>query len=171
MLAKVPDLDPGLVEDVIWGCGQPAGEAGINIGRVAGILAGIDAPGVTVNRYCSSSLQTIRMAGARDQGRRRRRVHRGRCRDREPLPVRRGRHRPAQREVRRSARAHQGARAQAVSRRGRRPPGFPDVYIAMGQTAENVREVENVGRTEMDEFAVQSQERAVAAQAQRLLRP
>src|SRR4051812_11559042 len=62
LLAKVPNLDPGLIEDVIWGCGQPAGEAGTNIGRVAGILAGIDAPGVTVNRYCSSSLQTIRMA-------------------------------------------------------------------------------------------------------------
>src|SRR5947207_1378706 len=62
VLAKVPDLDPSLVEDVIWGCGQPAGEAGTNIGRVAGILAGIDVPGVTVNRYCSSSLQTIRMA-------------------------------------------------------------------------------------------------------------
>src|SRR6187399_3699721 len=62
LLAKVPGLDPSLVEDVIWGCGQPAGEAGTNIGRVAGILAGIDVPGVTVNRYCSSSLQTIRMA-------------------------------------------------------------------------------------------------------------
>ncbi len=56
------DLDPALVEDVLVGCGQPAGEAGYNVGRVAAILAGIDAPGVTVNRYCSSSLQTIRMA-------------------------------------------------------------------------------------------------------------
>ena len=55
-------IDTGLVEDVIWGCAQPAGEAGYNVGRVAGLLAGIDAPGVTVNRYCSSSLQTIRMA-------------------------------------------------------------------------------------------------------------
>src|SRR6202051_4647345 len=62
VLAKVPGLDPSLVEDVIWGCGQPAGEAGTNVGRVAGILAGLDVPGVTVNRYCSSSLQTIRMA-------------------------------------------------------------------------------------------------------------
>src|SRR5947209_10795970 len=62
VLAKVPELDRSLVEDVIWGCGQPAGEAGANIGRVAGILAGLDTPGVTVNRYCSSSLQTIRMA-------------------------------------------------------------------------------------------------------------
>src|ERR1043165_6344172 len=61
VLGRMPQLDAALVEDVIWGCGQPAGEAGTNIGRVAGILAGIDAPGVTVNRYCSSSLQTIRM--------------------------------------------------------------------------------------------------------------
>src|SRR3954468_21438596 len=62
VLAKVPQLDPAQVEDVIWGCGQPAGEAGFNIARVAAILAGVDVPGVTVNRYCSSSLQTIRMA-------------------------------------------------------------------------------------------------------------
>src|SRR6185436_14388311 len=63
VLTKVPKLDRGQIEDVIWGCGQPAGEAGYNVARVAAILAGIDgAPGVTVNRYCSSSLQTIRMA-------------------------------------------------------------------------------------------------------------
>src|SRR5262245_15303643 len=62
VLDKVPQLDPQQVEDVIWGCGQPAGEAGFNVGRVAAILAGVDVPGVTVNRYCSSSLQTIRMA-------------------------------------------------------------------------------------------------------------
>ena len=62
-LSKVPSLDPTLVEDVILGCGQPAGEAGYNLARVAAILAGLDdVPGVTVNRYCSSSLQTIRMA-------------------------------------------------------------------------------------------------------------
>src|SRR3979490_3388733 len=63
LLDKVPALDRGLIEDVIWGCGQPAGEAGTNVARVAAILAGVDVPGVTVNRYCSSSLQTIRMAG------------------------------------------------------------------------------------------------------------
>src|SRR6202140_2613754 len=62
VLAKVPSLDPSQVEDVIWGCGQPAGEAGTNVARVAALLAGLEAPGVTVNRYCSSSLQTIRMA-------------------------------------------------------------------------------------------------------------
>src|SRR2546427_8256649 len=62
VLAKVSQLDPAQVEDVIWGCGQPAGEAGANVARVAALLAGVEAPGVTVNRYCSSSLQTIRMA-------------------------------------------------------------------------------------------------------------
>src|SRR3954452_16421313 len=63
LLEKAPAVDPGLVEDVIWGCAQPAGEAGYNVARVTALLAGLDGvPGVTVNRYCSSSLQTIRMA-------------------------------------------------------------------------------------------------------------
>src|SRR6204780_3352502 len=63
VLKKVPELDPQSVEDLIVGCGQPAGESGFNVARVAALLAGLpDVPGVTVNRYCSSSLQTIRMA-------------------------------------------------------------------------------------------------------------
>src|SRR3984957_8231553 len=63
VLDKVPQLKPSDVEDVLLGCGQPAGEAGYNVARVAAILAGLEnVPGVTVNRYCSSSLQTIRMA-------------------------------------------------------------------------------------------------------------
>ena len=63
VLAKVPQLDPAQVEDVIWGCGQPAGEAGTNVGaRRRRSSPASTCPGVTVNRYCSSSLQTIRMA-------------------------------------------------------------------------------------------------------------
>src|SRR6201998_3133424 len=63
VLEQVPQLNPGEVEDVLLGCGQPAGEAGYNVARVAAIMAGLEnVPGVTVNRYCSSSLQTIRMA-------------------------------------------------------------------------------------------------------------
>src|SRR3954466_242604 len=62
-LEKVPQLDPQYVDDLITGCGQPGREAGYNVARVAAILAGMpDVPGVTVNRYCSSSLQGIRMA-------------------------------------------------------------------------------------------------------------
>jgi acetyl-CoA C-acetyltransferase len=163
VLAKVPDLDPGLIEDVIWGCGQPAGEAGVNIGRVAGILAGIDVPGVTVNRYCSSSLQTIRMAahairagegdvflaggvetvsrfmnGMSDGGPPNEKFSESRSRTKK-----------------------RGEGGQPV---WTPPTGLPDVYIAMGQTAENVREVEGVTRQEMDEFSARSQDRAVAAQ-------
>src|SRR5579872_7520325 len=63
-LAKVPALDPQSIEDVILGCAQPAGESGFNLARVTALLAGMpEVPGVTVNRYCSSSLQAIRMAG------------------------------------------------------------------------------------------------------------
>src|SRR5580700_9078411 len=63
VLAKVPALDPQTIEDIILGCAQPAGESGYNIARVTALLAGMpDVPGVTVNRYCSSSLQAIRMA-------------------------------------------------------------------------------------------------------------
>ena len=62
-LDKVPNLDPTLVEDLLMGCGQPAGEQGYNIARVVSVLAGLpNLPGTTVNRYCASSLQTIRMA-------------------------------------------------------------------------------------------------------------
>src|SRR6184192_2493545 len=62
VLDKVPELDPAEIEDLICGCGLPGGEQGHNIGRVVSILARLDVPGVTVNRYCSSSLMTTRMA-------------------------------------------------------------------------------------------------------------
>jgi acetyl-CoA C-acetyltransferase len=164
VLAKLPQLNPADVEDVMLGCGQPAGEAGYNIARVAAILAGMDnVPGVTVNRYCSSSLQTIRMAahairagegdifiaagvetvsrymhGASDTG-------------------------PHNTEFA-AAEERTKARTPAVTEAWAPPAGLPDVYIAMGQTAENVAEYEKVTRGEMDEFAVLSQTRAVASQ-------
>ena len=63
LMAKVPQVKATDVEDLLMGCGQPAGESGFNIARIVAVLAGLDdCPGVTVNRYCSSSLQTIRMA-------------------------------------------------------------------------------------------------------------
>ena len=62
VLAQVPELDRSEIEDLICGCGLPGGEQGHNIGRVVSILARLDVPGVTVNRYCSSSLMTTRMA-------------------------------------------------------------------------------------------------------------
>src|SRR5258708_5826444 len=68
VLEKVPELDRGAIEDLICGCGLPGGEQGYNIGRVISILARLDVPGVTVNRYCSSSLMTTRTVGAQNSG-------------------------------------------------------------------------------------------------------
>ena len=164
VLGKVPQLKATDVEDVLMGCGQPAGEAGYNIARVAAILAGLDnVPGVTVNRYCSSSLQTIRMA-----------AHAVRAGEGDVFiaagveTVSRymhgasdtGPHNTAFAE----AEARTVARTPAVTEPWTPPSGLPDVYIQMGQTAENVAEYEEVSRLEMDEFAVLSQNRAVAAQ-------
>src|SRR5215213_6234584 len=62
-LAKVPQLDPGDIDDLMLGCGLPGGEQGFNLGRVVSVLAGYDRlPGTTVTRYCASSVQTTRMA-------------------------------------------------------------------------------------------------------------
>lgn len=167
IMAKVPQLDSDLVEDLMLGCGQPAGEAGFNVARVVAVLAGLSGcPGVTVNRYCSSSLQTIRMAahairagegdvflaaGVETTSR----FFNGSS---DGVP---GTHNPvfADGEARTARRAEGGAEAWAPAE------GLPDIYIAMGQTAENVAEYENVSRQEMDEFATLSQNRAVANQA------
>ena len=165
VLAKLPQLDPQSVEDILLGCGQPAGESGFNIARVVAVLAGLpDVPGVTVNRYCSSSLQTIRMAahairagegdvfvaagvetvsrygaGASDIGK-------------------------AVNPLFADAMAMTAARSEKTGDPWVAPTGLPDIYIAMGQTAENVAEFEKVSRQEMDEFAALSQQRAVNSQ-------
>ncbi len=164
VLAKLPQLDPQSVEDVIMGSGQPGGEAGYNVGRVAAILAGLpDVPGVTVNRYCSSSLQTIRMAahairaGEGDvfvaAGVESVSSYRNGAADTGP-------HNPLFAD----GEARTAARSAATTDPWTPPAGLPDVYIAMGQTAENVAELKQVSRHDQDEFAVQSQQRAVAAQ-------
>jgi acetyl-CoA C-acetyltransferase len=165
VLAQVPQLDPTTVEDVIVGCGQPAGESGYNIARVAAILAGMpDVPGVTVNRYCSSSLQTIRMA-----------AHAIRAGEGDVFiaagveTVSRYRFGASDtgphNELFADAEARTAARTPAARDPWSPPSGLPDVYIAMGQTAENVAEYEKVTRQEMDEFAVLSQTRAVESQS------
>jgi acetyl-CoA C-acetyltransferase len=163
VLAKIPQLDPNTIEDLIVGCGQPAGEAGYNVGRVAAVLAGLDVPGVTVNRYCSSSLQTIRMA-----------AHAIKAGEGDVF-VAAGVETVSRFQYGASDTGpHNTALAEAEARTAARAPktgdpwtplkGLPDVYIAMGQTAENVAEYEKVTRQEMDEFAARSQQRAVESQ-------
>src|SRR5436853_6134284 len=62
VLEKVPEVEPSTIDDLICGCGLPGGEQGHNLGRVISVLARLDTPGCTITRYCSSSLQTTRMA-------------------------------------------------------------------------------------------------------------
>ena len=62
-LAQVPELDPATIEDLLLGCGLPGGQQGMNMARIVAVMLGLDTvPGATVTRYCSSSLQTTRMA-------------------------------------------------------------------------------------------------------------
>ena len=165
VLSEVIDkagIEPADVEDVIWGIGQPGGEGGYNIARVISAMRGLDLPGVTVNRYCSSSLQTIRMAahaikagegdcfvaggvetvsryihGAADTG-----PHNEKF---------------AEAEERSLARTGEGSTPWTP------PEGLPDIYIAMGQTAENVAQTTGISRQRQDEWGVSSQNRAEAA--------
>ena len=156
LMEKAPQVQASDVNDLMWGIGQPAGEGGFNIARVISILAGFeDIPGVTVNRYCSSSLQTIRMAfhaikagegdcfiagGVETVSR-----YMSGASDSAPNPIFKG---PGERTK---------ARAGGGQGTWTPPEGLPDVYIAMGQTAENVVEVEGISREEMDRFGVRSQ--------------
>jgi acetyl-CoA C-acetyltransferase len=156
LMAKVPQVKSSDVNDLMMGIGQPAGEGGFNIARVVAVLAGLDdVPGVTVNRYCSSSLQTIRMAfhaikagegdcfvaaGVETVSR-----YASGASDLAPNAI----FKPAGERTKARSQGGQGTWAPAE--------GLPDMYIAMGQTAENVVEAEGVTREEMDRFGVRSQ--------------
>jgi acetyl-CoA C-acetyltransferase len=169
-LAKVPQLDPADVGDLILGCGLPGGEQGFNMARVVAVLLGHDRlPGTTVNRYCSSSLQTTRMAfHAIKAGEGDVYISAGvECVSR----LAKGSsdswsdtHNQAFSDSR--LRTERIAAGKAGAWRDPREDGLmPDIYIAMGQTAENVAELRGVSREQQDEFGVRSQnlaEKAIA---------
>src|SRR5580704_10145503 len=168
-LAKVPALDPASVEDLIVGCGLPGGEQGFNIARVTAVLLGLDTvPGTTVTRYCSSSLQTTRMAyhaikaGEGDVF-----ISGGvECVSRfakgssDSLPDTQN---PAFDAAK--ARTKSTAETESPWHDPRTDGELPDVYIAMGQTAENVAATRGISRLEQDEFGVRSQNLAEKALA------
>jgi acetyl-CoA C-acetyltransferase len=168
-LAKVPQLDPASVDDLMLGCGLPGGEQGFNMARVVAVLLGLDGvPGTTVNRYCSSSLQTTRMAfhaikagegdvfisaGVEC-------VSRGANGTSDTWPDTKN---PLfgtaiERTVRTAEQENPWHDPRADSE-------LPDVYIAMGQTAENVAALRGISRREQDEFGVRSQNLAEKALA------
>ena len=162
VLSKVEGLDPAEVEDIIWGIGQPGGEGGFNIGRIIAVMNDMEVPGVTVNRYCSSSLQTIRMAAHAIK------ADEGDCFVAGGVET-------VSRYMNGAADtgSHNEKFAAAEQRSAERttgdggdwtpPNGLPDVYIAMGQTAENVAEHLGISRERQDEFGVRSQNKAEEA--------
>jgi acetyl-CoA C-acetyltransferase len=163
-LDQVPELDLADIDDLMLGCGLPGGEQGFNMGRVVAVLLGLDhVPGTTITRYCASSLQTSRMAlhaikagegdvfisaGVETVSR----FAKGSS-DSHP-------------DTRNPAFADAQARSATLAGSWADPRGsglLPDVYQAMGQTAENLALVKGVTRQEMDEFAVRSQNLAEKA--------
>ncbi|MFI7678670.1 acetyl-CoA C-acetyltransferase [Actinophytocola sp. NPDC049390] len=167
-LDKVPALDPADIDDLMLGCGLPGGEQGFNMGRVLAVLLGYDhLPGCTVTRYCASSLQTTRMAfhaikagegdvfvsaGVET-------VSRYAKGSSDSWP-------DTQNPVFSDAVARTAAVAEKGAAEWHDPRGdgdVPDVYIAMGQTAENLALAKGVSRQEMDEFGVRSQNLAEQA--------
>ena len=169
-LAKVPQLDPADIGDLILGCGLPGGEQGFNMARVVAVLLGHDhLPGTTVNRYCSSSLQTIRMAfHAIKAGEGDAYISAGvECVSRfgkgssDSWPHTRN---PLFAEAKeRTARASEGGAGPWHDPRA--DGQLPDIYIAMGETAENVAGLRGITREQQDEFGVRSQNLAEKALA------
>ncbi|WP_290703541.1 MULTISPECIES: acetyl-CoA C-acetyltransferase [Gordonia] len=168
-LGKVPQLDVADIEDIHWGIGQPGGQGGYNIARVVAVELGLDhVPGVTVNRYCSSSLQTTRMAmhaikaGEADviiSGGVESVSSFGISGAADGLPNSKN---PEFDEA--QARTEKAALGGAGTWHDPRNDAFlPDVYIPMGQTAENVAAFTGISREDQDRWAVLSQNRTEAA--------
>ena len=169
-LDAVPGLDPASIEDLMMGCAQPAGEQGYNIARMVAMQLGLDSvPGTTVHRYCSSSLQTTRMAlhaikagegdvfisaGVETVSRFGLGKSDGMADTKNPAYF--------------DAMNRTAAQAKDPEARWSNPRErgeLPDIYIAMGDTAENVAQLRGVSRAAQDEWAVRSQNRAEAAAA------
>lgn len=167
-LDKIPALDPTTIEDLLLGCGLPGGESGNNMARVVTTLLGLEVPGATVTRYCSSSVQTTRMAfHAIKAGEGDIFVSAG-VETVSRFAKGTSDHLPGTRNPLFEA---AGARTDELAQGGqdwhdpREDGNLPDIYIAMGQTAENVARLRGLDRKELDEFAVRSQnlaEKAIA---------
>ncbi|MFD7894397.1 acetyl-CoA C-acetyltransferase [Streptomyces sp. NPDC059743] len=167
-LAKIPELDPRDIDDLMLGCGLPGGEQGHNLGRIVAVQLGMDhLPGCTITRYCSSSLQTSRMAlhaikaGEGDVfiSAGVEMVSRQVNGSSDGMP---GTHNPLFADA--EARTASVAQSEGARWHDPREDGLvPDAYIAMGQTAENLARFKGITSEEMDEFGVRSQNLAEEA--------
>jgi acetyl-CoA C-acetyltransferase len=171
VLAKVPELDPYEIDDLMLGCGLPGGEQGFNMARVVAVLLGYDdLSATTVTRYCASSVQTSRMAfhaikaGEGDVF-----VSAGVEMVSRFANGNSDSHPNTRNPVFDEARKRTEDRAQDPSAEWHDPrlDGLvPDIYVPMGQTAENLAQSRGISRRELDEFGVRSQnlaEKALAA--------
>jgi acetyl-CoA acyltransferase len=150
-IARIPDLDPGQIEDVIMGCAFPEGEQGFNLGRIVARRAGLpDAvPGCTVNRFCASGLQTIAMASQAIISGQADLIVAGGAESMSLMPM--------------------GGNYLALN------PALvsasPNTYTSMGITAENVAQEFNISRQDQDQFALRSHKKALAAITKGLFKP
>jgi acetyl-CoA C-acetyltransferase len=171
VLDKVPELDPATLDDLMLGCAEPDGEQGVNLARRVAVQLGYDGlPGTTVNRFCASSVQTSRMAfHAIKAGEGHAFVSAGvECVSRYPAFAGAGGGgeeyvNPAFDEAR--ARTEATATSNETWHDPREDGLLPDVYISMGQTAENLATSRGISRADQDEFGVRSQnlaEKAIA---------
>ena len=142
-LARVPDLDPATIDDVIFGCAMPEAEQGLNVARIAALRAGvpITASAVTVNRFCASGLEAIAIAAERIAAGGATAVLAGGTESMSLIPT--GGHKIAPNPT-------------LVAE-------YPDVYLTTGLVAENHAREASIPRDEQDEFALESHRRAIAA--------
>jgi len=169
-LDSVPGLDPSTIEDMMIGCAQPAGKQGYNIARIAAMQLGLDGlPGTTVHRYCASSLQTSRMAFHAIKAREGDVFISGGVESVSNFGFGKSDGSPDTKHPRYAeamARTAEDAQdADFVWSDPRARGEDPDIYIQMGDTAENVAQLKHVSRRAQDEWAVLSQNRAEAAAA------
>jgi acetyl-CoA C-acetyltransferase len=168
-LAQVPQLDPGEIDDLHLGCGEPYDEQGANMARRVAVQLGLEGlPGTTVNRYCASSLQTTRMAmHAIRAGEGKAFISAGvECVSRYADPLAGGATPDKYKNPDFADAVARSERLAETNDRWRDPReegALPDVYLAMGQTAENVATSRGITREEQDHFAVRSQQRAEGA--------
>jgi len=143
VLERVPALDPKEIEDVILGCAMPEAEQGMNVARIASLRAGlpVETSAMTINRFCSSGLQSIAMAAERIMAGGAETILAGGVESMTMIPM--GGHKVS-------------ANPWLVS-------NYPDAYLSMGLTAERVAKRFNITRQMQDEFSVQSHKKAIAA--------
>ena len=161
-LDKIPAFDPRELTDIMIGCAQPAGEQGYGLARVISVLLGLDTvPGTTVQRYCASSLQTTRMAFHAIRAGEGDAFISGGVEMVSRFGLGKSDGMPDTKNSKFAAPAERAAAQAGSTWTDPREEGLvPDVYLAMGETAENVAGLRSISRREQDEYAALSQARA-----------